>query len=234
MKFIKKYFQIVFNFLFELIFPRFCVGCNQEGTWLCSNCFQKIVTVSSQVCSGCGRLNSQGKYCLKCRKGKHLKGIISAVYFEEGPTKEIIHNFKYNSVLEFGPIFGKIMAEKLAGIPKKNLVLTFVPLHSKRLAQRGYNQAEILAKVVSSQSKIPYLDLLKKIRKTKRQVGLLGKYRRRNLSGVFKSICKDSIKGKKIIIVDDIVTTGTTLNECARILKEADAKEVWGLVAARG
>ncbi len=197
------------------------------------SCKQKIVVVSSQVCPACGRLSPQGKYCLKCRKGKHLNGIISAVYFEEGPTKEIIHNFKYNSVLEFGPYLGKIMAEKLAEIPGKNLVITSVPLHAKRLAQRGYNQAEILAKVVSSESKIPCLDLLKKIKKTKRQVGLLGRNRRRNLSGVFKFVGQD-IKSKKIIIVDDITTTGTTLNECARVLKEKGAKEVWGLVAARG
>ena len=233
MAFTKQSISRVINSLFELIFPRFCVGCNQEGTWLCSNCKQKIVIVSSQVCPGCGRLSLYGRYCLKHRKGKSLKGIISTAYFEEGPTKEIIHNFKYNSILEFGPFLGKVMAEKLTGVSKKNLVITSVPLHPKRFAQRGYNQAEILAKVVSSQSKISYLDLLKKIKKTKRQVGLLGKYRRRNLSGVFKFIGKD-IKGKKIIIIDDISTTGTTLNECARILKEAGAKEVWGLVVARG
>src|SRR4030042_7083182 len=200
---IKHYIKVVYNFIFELIFPRFCVGCNQEGTWLCSSCFQKIVKVSSQVCPGCGRLSPQGRYCLKCRKGKFLKGIIAAVYFEEGPTQEIIHNFKYNSVLEFGPILGEIMLEKIDEIPGKNRIITYVPLHQKRLAQRGYNQAELLTREIANIKKMEENNLIVKIKHTKRQVGLVRQKRRKNLQGVFKVREGIAIKNKNIIVIDD-------------------------------
>lgn len=245
-----KYLKKISENALSYIFPRFCVGCGIEGTWLCNVCEGDILEVKSQVCPQCGRLSESGFYCQKCRfdvilvsqKGKKkpkkiyrrkpLQGIITAFYFEEGPMKEMIHNFKYNSVLEFKDIFSKEMAVKI----KKSQfdIITFTPLHPKRFSQRGYNQAEVLAKEVSSKTKIPCQNLLLKTRNTKRQVGLIGQKRRKNLKDVFRARKGIDISKKRIIIVDDVTTTGTTLNECARVLKTAGAKEIWGLVIARG
>jgi len=230
---IKKKFAKT-NRIFDLFFPKFCVGCQIEGTWLCDECFQKIVFVSSQVCPQCGRLSLQGRYCTSCRKGKSIRGIICAAHYNGGPTKELIHNLKYNSVTEIVLILGKVMAKALQkNVPKKDILITFAPLHRRRLAQRGFNQAELLAKNISKTNKIPMKNLLEKKKNTKRQVELKGRERRKNLEGVF-AFKDGDLKGKTIIIVDDVTTTGATLNECAKVLKKAGAKEVWGLVVARG
>lgn len=224
--------KISLNYL-EYLFPHFCVGCEREGDFLCQKCRGDILEVEMQVCPKCNRLSLQGRYCLGCRdENIHLKGILTAAYFEEGPIKDIIHNFKYNSVIEFKEILGKMMAG-IEDFPEIDII-TFTPLHKKRFAQRGYNQAEILAKEISKRVKIPCQNLLIKHKKTKRQVGLKGFKRRKNLQGVFEVNKRLKIKNKKVIIVDDVCTTGTTLNECARVLKEAGAQEVWGLVVARG
>jgi len=222
------------NWFLDLFFPKFCVGCKKEGSWLCKSCQKNIIAVVSQVCPQCGRLNLQGKYCSRCQKGKFLKGIIAALYYEEGPTKEIIHNLKYNSVIELAPVLGKAMAKTLKdNILGENIFITWAPLHPRRLAQRGFNQSELLAKTIAKESKLPMANLLLKKKNTKRQVELKGDRRRKNLAGVF-TFKKCDIRGKTIVIIDDVTTTGATLNECAKVLKEKGAKEIWGLVVARG
>lgn len=217
----------------DYLFPKFCVGCQREGVFLCSACQKKILLVAMPTCPDCQRLSEKGRYCQKCRKGKALKGIIIASYYEEGPMREIIHNFKYNSVIAFGDFLAKILANSLKNFEKFDLI-TFVPLHPRRQAQRGYNQSQILAENAAKILNKKCENLLIKTKATKRQVGLQGAIRRKNLKGVFRVKKDIDINSKNIIIIDDITTTGTTLNECARSLKEAGAREVWGLVVARG
>jgi competence protein ComFC len=204
-----------------------------------------------QVCIGCGRLSERGEFCQKCRfdielikqngkklkkikKRKPLQGIITASYFEEGPIREMIHNFKYNSALELKKDFGELLFQAFQNSNLKIEIITFTPLHIRRLNQRGYNQSELLARELSLKSKIPAKSLLKKRKNTLRQVELKGDKRRKNLEGVFAFEGRPNIKGKNILIIDDIATTGTTLNECAKVLKKAGAKKIWGLVVARG
>jgi ComF family protein len=167
-----------------------------------------------------------------------LSGIIVAAYYEEGPTKEIIHNFKYNHALGLKKVLEDLLVEAIKRSPRyardDNFIISFTPLHHRRLAERGFNQAELLAQTVSKKLKIPCESLLIKIKSTKRQVGLTGDIRRKNLTGVFKLKNSIDVNKKQILIIDDITTTGTTLNECAKVLRAAGAKEVWGLVVARG
>lgn len=244
-----KKFIFAKDLILDTIFPKFCVNCGLEGTYLCENCRQKIVIVAMQVCPLCNRLSANGVYCHDCRydiiakkpkikkKRKPLQGIISAAYYEEGPTREMIHNFKYNSVLEFADVLAGLMDQAYKNNHLEFDVITFAPLHPRRQAQRGYNQAEMLAQKLSEHAKVECLKLLKKNKATKRQVELSGKRRRENLKGKFALLSadiKNKIKGKKILIIDDIATTGATLNECARALKTVGAKEVWGMVVARG
>jgi competence protein ComFC len=259
-----------YNFVYEYLFPKFCVGCGVEGTFLCQECEQKILPVATQVCPDCGRISEHGLYCELCRyditykkvpgkkkpvkivKRKPLQGIITAAYYEEGPIREIIHHFKYNSVTELSDVLVRLLSDALLRCHCEERsdaaiyfdIVTFTPLHFRRLAERGYNQAEILAKGLGISTKLSVIKLLTKTKKTQRQVVLQGARRRKNLQGVFKirskyqelSACRQgrSIKGKNILIIDDISTTGATLNESAKVLKEAGAKKVWGLVVARG
>lgn len=241
--------------MFALLFPKFCVGCDEEGTWLCPKCQKKILKVATQVCPQCGRVSTLGLYCKLCRydtilvkvKGeekpkkkkirKPLEGILTTVYFKEGPTREIIHHYKYNSVTELAKYLVPLMSETLKEHMLPLDIITFTPLFIKRLAERGYNQSEILAQGIGKNVKIDVENLLTKTKSTKRQVVLKGEKRRKNLKGVFKLRIKNDelrIKGKNILIIDDITTTGATLNECAKTLKDAGANMVWGLVVARG
>lgn len=280
---LNRQFKKYRDFVLDLLIPRFCLGCGEEGSYLCSKCARSVLLVVEQICPKCERLSELGQYHLKCRKNIALKGIIVAAYYQEGPLKEIIHYFKYNAILEVKDFLSRILADAYkrchcehlrsnpacrgepAGVaihrsPRRfafrddNFIVTFAPLHPRRQAFRGYNQAEILARGAAKRLKLPLCDILRKIKSTKRQVGLVGSKRRQNLVGAFevhkvykvhgieKSIRGNflrnykvkSLKGKRILIVDDITTTGSTLNECAKVLKEAGAKEVWGLVVARG
>lgn len=115
-----------------------------------------------------------------------------------------------------------------------NSILTFVPMHWRRRAQRGYNHSEILARNVGKILGLEVEGLLVKKQATRRQAELSGAKRRTNLSGVFAPKTNIDIKKRQIIIIDDVTTTGSTLNECAAVLKLAGAKEVWGLVVSRG
>lgn len=159
-------------------------------------------------------------------------------YYEEGPIKELIHNFKYNHILELGPVLGEYLVKAL----KKNNklltgdpLITAVPLHFWRRSQRGFNQSEILADYLSSRLDLPKnFKILRKIRLTSPQVKFSGDKRRENLKNSFVFSQKINFLGRTLIIVDDVTTTGTTLNECARVLRKAGAKKVWGLVVSKG
>jgi len=246
------------------LFPAFCINCHKEGWWVCGECVKKIVPVVTQLCPDCERLSLHGKFCEKCAKKYALKGVVVACHYKEGPIREMVHNLKYNSVTGLVEVLGVYLTSAFTHnfqfsisnfqsisndqmfkhlkiknsieIKNLNLIISFVPLHWLRQAKRGYNQAELLANEVSKRTGLPIVNVLTKIRKTTRQAELSGKDRRKNLQGVFK-VPKSKVfkvKGKTIILVDDVLTTGSTLNECAKVLKEAGAKKVWGLVIARG
>lgn len=225
------------NWLFDLIFPKFCVGCGQEGVWLCSSCLKKILPVATQVCPTCGRIAKYGNYCSKDYRAWGAAGIIAACYWQEGPIKELIHNFKYNSLLEVKVILGDLLVKALKdNLPEnQNFLITAAPLHFWRRSQRGYNQSELLADYVAEKLKLPKnFKILRKIRSTKPQVKFSGKKRRENLKNSFVFNNNFNIQRRTIIIVDDVTTTGTTIFECAKVLRKAGARKVWGLVVAKG
>lgn len=242
---IANLFEIIKNFFLDLLFPQFCLGCQKEGVWLCPACERKILAVNTQVCPDCGRVSSLGKYCPRHLKPHRLRGIIMASYYQEGPIKELIHNFKYNHILELKEILVNLLVKalknNLALAKKENILITAVPLHFLRQAQRGYNQSEILANLVADQLNLEKnFQIIKKIRWTKPQVKTSGEKRLKNLKNSFvfnksaQIINKNIVRGKTIILVDDVTTTGTTLNECAWVLRQAGAQRVWGLVIAKG
>ncbi len=226
------------SLLLDLVFPKYCFGCQKEGEWLCFSCRKNILPISTQTCPNCKKISKAGRYCSRCRRKTYLSGVIVACYFEEGPIKELIHNFKYNHILELQMVLGDLLVDSLVENRDslgRDFLITAVPMHYLRRARRGYNQSELLATYVADALKIPKnFQILKKIRKTRPQVQFSGKKRRENLKNSFK-ICKNAdVLGKTFVVVDDVTTTGATLNECARILKVAGARKVWGLVVAKG
>jgi len=225
----------IYNFFLDLIFPQNCIGCGKYGEVLCPLCQKKIRIIKTFVCTKCGRITKSGQFCPSCRAKSNLTGLMVAAGYDKGPTKELIHHFKYDGMLEIAPILGGLLISRLRKSSLRGkLVLVPVPLHYRRQRQRGFNQAEILARYISRRLNISGGLALKRKRKTKSQVELSGRERRKNLAGAF--FCKDRelIKGKTVILVDDVSTTGATLEECAKVLRTAGARQVWGLVVARG
>jgi ComF family protein len=232
--------SIIFSlkeFILNLAFPRKCVGCGQEGAWICEKCEKKIVTVKSPTCPICNKLTKNGHFCSRHRKDKALTGIIVAAYYREGPLKEAIHFFKYRYIREIADLLADLVIERLKlGFPYGDLVIIAAPLHRSREAMRGYNQAELLAKRVSKDYDIELVsDAVRRVMNNRPQVEMTGEERRKNIKGVFAmGLGIERVKNKTVLIVDDITTTGATLNEIALVLKKAGAKHVWGLVVAKG
>lgn len=173
---------------------------------------------------------SSGKYCPRCRRGKNLTGVLTAAYFKNENTKILIHELKYRGYFAIAPTLAHIMTRTIKN--KKFHYVTSVPISKRRLRNRGYNQSEELSSKISATIDVPILKGLKKIKETKPQVGLKKKQRAHNLRGAFRYE-GITIRGKTILLVDDVKTTGATLEACAKELKTAGARSVWGIVFAK-
>lgn len=236
------------NFLLELFFPAFCFGCQKEGTYLCQDCKATLEILEFQYCL-CSKnplkinleLNKYGK-CNRCFD-KKLSGLYFALpYKASALTRKLIQAFKYHPYIkDLAKTLALLLAEHffISGSNKEdvwhNSVLIPIPLDKKKLKNRGYNQAEELAKELSKILGTPVLsDVLIKIKTTRTQIKLSGKKREQNLQGAFMAKKPlDLTRGEKIFLVDDVYTTGSTMEECARVLRKAGAKQVWGIAIAR-
>ena len=185
-------------------------------------------------CPECDKPSTLGMLHPVCKKPHTpLDALMVAAEYSEQAVRNLVWQLKYNSAKTIAEDLSVLFADFLVN---QNILeyftdftLTSVPLHKTRLKLRGFNQAEIISKNLSKKLMFPYLELLTKLKKTKRQVDLTLKERVENVKGVFSA----TEPPKKILLIDDIATTGSTLRECAKVLKAAGAKEIWGLVLAR-
>lgn len=223
--------------LLDTFFPKVCVGCGKIDTYLCSDCYSKIIQIKSPLCLGCGRLSKKGKYCPRCKPKTKLNGVIIAAHYEEGPLKEAIHTYKYEFVYDLKYILSTFLADALKREKMDTkFILACVPLHPKKENWRGFNQAKLLADEVSRMAGLEIFEnALKRNKNNPRQIELKRNDRFENVKDIFSvnEEIVDKISGKDIIVVDDVVTTGATLNECAKVLKENGARQVWGLVLGK-
>lgn len=228
--------MINFQKLFlDIFFPRQCVSCNSADTWLCEECLSKIVLIKSPICPSCKKLTPKGQFCPRCRSKTSLTGVMVAAYYEEGPLKNAIINYKYKYIAELSDPLSNLLVNHLQTFTlPSDVLLVPVPLHRSRLHQRGFNQSAVLAqKVAEAYGFICEERILIRNRKTKPQVELSGKARRENVKGAFTCQNPKAVFGRNILLIDDVCTTGATLDECAKELKKNKASQVWGLVLAR-
>ncbi len=217
----------------DLLFPIFCVGCGKEEIWLCQSCFSKIVKVSSPVCPYCNKITIHGEFCSRCRRKTALTGIMVTAYYDEGPLKEAIHAYKYNFIFHLAQPLSTLLRSYLReNLPKGKKILIPVPLHKKREVFRGFNQATLLAKELKEEFGFKINTDLLRIKNTRPQIELKGQKRHRNVKEAFL-YQGENLKGKTVLLIDDVCTTGATLNECAKELRGAGARQIWGLVLAR-
>lgn len=217
----------------DLFFPVYCVNCSKEGEWLCEDCEGKINYIKSSFCAKCNTLTEDNKLCEKCRRDSKLKGVFMLGYYNDEILKKAIWDFKYSFIKEIGSSLSLILAKWLKERADfEDCIFVAVPLDKKRQNWRGFNQSEILALETAQILSVHFMkSALKRVKNTKSQIGLTRKERIDNISGAFA--VNGAVKDKKVFLVDDVITTGSTLEECAKELKAAGAKEVWGVVLAK-
>jgi ComF family protein len=234
----KQKFSPVKNFFIDLLFPKHCISCNREGTFLCQDCFSLIEPNPFQycLCSKPQRVIEKGK-CGRCRD-RRLSGLYSAADFKQEILKNCIHKFKYGPYIkDLSYPLSYLIILHFEALKKKlpaGSVLIPVPLFSKKERERGFNQSEEISKILSRAWQIELISgNLLKTKNTPAQAGLGKEKRGENLLGAFRLKNESAVKERIIYLVDDVYTTGATMEECARTLKEAGAKQVWGITVAR-
>ena len=213
-------------------------GCNLN--YICDNCRTGLIPIASPICSICGlpfaAPAGQDHLCEDCLRKNPWYDLARSRYLYSGHIMESIRDFKYKSRTYLARFLGALLssfAKKLIRDPKDILIIP-VPLHKSRLRERGFNQSLLLAKKITSSldTQLDYLSLIRK-KNTRVQAGMGREERRKNVKDAFSVINQQSIKDKNILLVDDVFTTGHTLNECARTLKKSGANYVICLTLAR-
>ena len=235
----------------SLIFPLSCLGCKAKSVLLCRVCFYTISLLKCQECPGCRCTSQYGEFCPRCSKlgGWYFDSlIVCSKYDKSGLLQKIIKNFKYKYSKELAVYLGDLLircvgkSESRPESPGRPELYTFfeplfnevalvvpVPLHKKRLKDRGFNQAKILAEFLGR----PVCELLSRKINTPHQAKCSRQERLKNLENAF-CVRPGFESVSKVVLVDDVCTTGSTLNECAKVLKEAGVSYVACIVLARG
>jgi ComF family protein len=229
----------------DSLFPIFCLSCQKEGSWLCKDCLAQMKLLDFQVCPACeDSITDKGFLCFACRETRQsrLDGLIAAVSYEDPAARKMVHNFKYRFVSDISQPLAKLICRALIrnDIALPDFIVP-VPLHSKRLRWRGFNQSLLLAKHVSKElaplMEIKILDILQRKYYNRPQMNVKNHRERlenvKDIFGLRADTDEKNIKNKIILIIDDIATTGATLEECAKVLKSAGAKKVFAAVVAR-
>ncbi len=230
---VKKLIDKFISSIFSLKWT--CNICGAEifnGEFYCDDCKAKLKPITSIKCDHCGRLTSSPTlYCESCTGKNENIDTARSVYAYEETIAKIIHNFKYNSKTFVKDVF----AEELSRVYLNNFwvcdYVTYIPMSEERLSERGYNQSKLMADRLSEIIGVKSLELVEKVCETERQATLTASERKENLKGSFKAK-KIDLKGKTILVIDDVLTTGVTMDLVAKELKKMGASKVYALTVA--
>lgn len=229
--------QTIAKTVLDLIFPVVCISCKTEGSYLCCSCDKQIKRNEFQLCIYCNKQSPFGKTHEACKSDLGIDGLISAVPYKEKLVSKLIEFYKYQFIKDISGTISRFMITEIENQELQNYFADFfvipLPLHYSKLKWRGFNQSEIIAQQITEHFNWNFhTKLLMRAKKTKKQAELEGQERILNVQDAF--LAASDLTGKKIIIVDDVCTTGSTLKEACKALKSAKAQEVWGLVFAQG
>ncbi|HYE22121.1 MAG TPA: ComF family protein [Verrucomicrobiae bacterium] len=227
--------EIIWKQILDLVFPPHCLVCGKAEDFLCPSCIIKLPKLERQKCIVCSMPSPFGKTHSGCKSRKKIDGIISALPYKDLNVKKLIETFKYKYISDLSPALSKIIGESFQNYELQNFFKDFslipVPLHKKRLVWRGFNQSMLLAQELSRNLNIKIDNsLIERVKYTKPQVELGLKQRKQNIKNAFK--VQNRLTHLKFLLVDDVVTTGSTLNEMAKTLKRSGATEVWAITLA--
>ena len=216
----------------EHLLPSNCAVCDREGRFLCPGCEPALPRLQKPYCPVCARPGPTGP-CEWCAATSQAFDGIRAPYLFDGVPRDMVHRLKYENLMASAPDLGRLLTTFLGSNPMPADVLIPVPLHKRRERERGYNQSEFLARELGKRVGMPVeTRVLRRIRNAPPQVSMKSdEERRRNIEGAFE--CASQIDARRVLLIDDVVTTGSTLSACGIALKAAGARSVWGLALTR-
>lgn len=233
--------------IINLLYPPLCLVCEKRdhlrSQGLCENCLKKLKKRLPPFCVKCGRQlpgsPEEQRKCGDCEKGLLFFDRAFSVFYYNGILKNLVHDFKYKKITFLSQELARLTADfiKDYAIAKNSDLVLSIPMHPARLFKREINPSHILAKALAKKLHLDYsANLLKKIKNTAPQSRLSRSERIKNVKGSFslKRNAESYIKSKNILLVDDLFTTGSTVNECARLLKHSNASHVEVITLARG
>jgi ComF family protein len=232
------------KFLLDFLFPLKCIGCKKDGEILCEKCSKKIQTFSAPICFSCRKrlpLENLGRNNFLCHPKNRIQCVFVAANYSDPILKEVIQKYKYKNIHELNRFLSSLMigvlenfVSKISPEEKNSWKIMPVPLHPKKEKLRGFNQSFLISKIVSEYFNIP-LDItsLKRIKNTLPQAQIKNKAARlKNMEDAFQLSPRADLKNKNILLIDDILTTGATLEECAKALKTGGVKKIIAAVLA--
>jgi ComF family protein len=209
------------NFAKDCLFPIFCFGCGGEGSWVCNDCWMA--------------LDDRGVFLSETGAIASFAAAVS--YRERGLVRTLVHALKYQYATELLFVFQRLLrgffalhAERFRDAD----AIVPVPLHPRRFAERGFNQAELIGGIAAGELGKPIVHMLRRARYTRCQAQLAKEERGKNVQGAFALRAETDVAGKRVLLVDDVYTTGATMQECARLLRAAGAVSVSGFAVAHG
>lgn len=225
--------------ILDLLFPKWCLVCKRIGCYLCQRCSRKLEYVKIDGCIYCDKISEYGTTHQNCKRKNGLDGVQSFLYYSP-EMKEVMKELKYNQVRDaYHEIFWSLNPGIVSKIAFYHQFLPIVyiqplPLHNRRLQDRGFNQAEVFAKYISQISNIPLINAIHRKKDNPQQARQRSKwYRYLNTHGSFEMTPSGDVEGKTVILFDDVITSGTTVKEAARVLKKAGAASVFALSLLR-
>jgi ComF family protein len=225
--------QQLWNSLLDVLFPPHCAGCQADGSLRCETCQAGLKWVQPPLCLKCGEPNVPGQLCSKCREHPLQIEFIRSVVIFQGTLRHAIHRFKYQRLAGLARPFGDLLANFWVEHDLAVDRIMPVPLHPARQRDRGYNQAALLARRLAQRVGVSWSENgLRRTRATAVQMELDAAERRVNVAGAFECVEAD-LRGRRVVVIDDVCTTGATLDACAAALFQGGVASVFGLTLAR-
>ena len=217
----------------DLLFPPACGGCGKIGSRWCDACQQSLVLLPELICDVCGEPQKTSGICGKCKQSRPLyKALRSWVVFKD-PMQTALHKLKYRRDIGLGDALALPLAQYVSALNWDVELLVPIPLSAKRFSERGYNQADLIARPLAMIHQWKYVpNALRRTKHTRTQVGLNALQRLENVQNAFIAN-QHFVRNRKVLLIDDVATTGATLNSASRALIEAGASHVYALTAAR-
>lgn len=214
----------------DLVYPKHCASCGRRGAWVCPECESQYLSFSKPWCDRCG-VPAHGQRCKCASTPPGLDRVRSFGPFD-GWLREAILQFKYEAEWARAEHLGPLLASSIEDLPDIDALVP-VPLHPARLRQRGFNQSLLLAELVGAALNLPVEEQIARTRRTQAQARLRGVDRAANVADAFEVPIAEHVNGRAIVLIDDVVTTGSTLAACAAAARNAGAVSVSAVTLAR-